>query len=300
MKVFTEPKKLQKWCRARKFAGKKIALVPTMGYLHEGHLSLIAKAKAKGADEIVVSVFVNPVQFCPGEDYEKYPRDEKADLAKCRQAGATAVFFPTPANMYLDRHSVYVNEEDLSKGLCGARRPGHFRGVCTVVAKLFNLAHPDFAVFGQKDYQQVQVIKRMVRDLNFDLEIVVAPIVREESGLARSSRNTYLSAEERERALAISRSLGSLSVGARSARVGAGSARVGVGSAKTIGSQKAPKTLKTLSDLKKSLEKSGLRVDYVACVDAETLEPRKRIEKGCCVLVAVYDGKTRLIDNILI
>ena len=267
MKTFTEPKKLQAWCRRQKRTGKRIALVPTMGYLHEGHLSLIEKAKAKGADEIVVSVFVNPVQFCPGEDYEKYPRDEKADLAKCRKAGATAIFFPTPANMYLDRHSVYVNEEDLSKGLCGARRPGHFRGVCTVVAKLFNLTHPDFAVFGQKDYQQAQVIKRMVRDLNFDLEIVVAPIVREPSGLARSSRNTYLSPEEKERALAISKGL---------------------------------RGLRSLRGLRGELERAGLKVDYVECVDAETLEPRKKIEKGCCVLVAAYDGKTRLIDNVLI
>ena len=270
MRTFTEPKKLQKWCRAQKLAGRKIALVPTMGYLHEGHLSLIAKAKAKGADEIVVSVFVNPVQFCPGEDYEKYPRDEKADLAKCRAAGATAVFIPTPQNMYLDRHSVYVNEEDLSKGLCGARRPGHFRGVCTVVAKLFNLTHPDFAVFGQKDYQQVQVIRRMVRDLNFDLDIVMAAIVREPSGLARSSRNTYLSAAEKENALAISRGLKAMKPGAR------------------------------LSSLAASLKSAGLRVDYVECVDAETLEPRKKVAKGCCVLVAAYDGKTRLIDYILI
>ena len=270
MKTFTEPGKLQKWCKARKLAGKRIALVPTMGYLHEGHLSLIEKAKKKGADEIVVSVFVNPVQFCPGEDYEKYPRDEKADLAKCRAAGATAIFFPTPANMYLPRHSVYINEEDLSKGLCGARRPGHFRGVCTVVAKLFNLTHPDFAVFGQKDYQQVQVIRRMVRDLNFDLDIVMAPIVREPSGLARSSRNTYLSAAEKEKALAISRGLKAMKPGAR------------------------------LSSLAASLKSAGLRVDYVECVDAETLEPRKKVAKGCCVLVAVYDGKTRLIDNILL
>ena len=272
MKVFTEPKKLQKWCREQKLAGRKIALVPTMGYLHEGHLSLIERAKKKGADEIVVSVFVNPVQFCPGEDYEKYPRDEKADLAKCRQAGATAIFFPTPANMYLDRHSVYVCEEDLSKGLCGARRPGHFRGVCTVVAKLFNLAHPDFAVFGQKDYQQAQVIRRMVRDLNFDLEIVVAPIVREPSGLARSSRNTYLSAEEKERALVLSRTLAAVKAG----------------------------TVKTTAAAAKAIERAGLRVDYVECVDAETLEPRKKIAKGCCVLVAAYDGKTRLIDNMLV
>ena len=264
MKIFREPEKLQKWCRTRRLAGKRIALVPTMGYLHEGHLSLIAAAKKKGADEIVVSVFVNPVQFGPNEDYDKYPRDEKADLAKCRAAGATAVFFPTPANMYLDRHSVYVNEEDLSKGLCGARRPGHFRGVCTVVAKLFNLAHPNFAVFGQKDYQQAQVIKRMVRDLNFDLEVVVAPIVREASGLAKSSRNTYLTDEERERALAISRAL-----------------RDG----------------KTVSGIAKAIEKAGLKVDYVECVDAETLEPRRAIRPGTCVLVAAYCGKTRFIDN---
>ena len=271
MKIFKEPAKLQAWCLRQRLAGRKVALVPTMGYLHEGHLSLIAAAKRKGADEIVVSVFVNPVQFCPGEDYEKYPRDEKADLAKCRAAGATAIFFPTPANMYLDRHSVYVNEEDLSKGLCGARRPGHFRGVCTVVAKLFNLAHPNFAVFGQKDYQQAQVIKRMVRDLNFDLKIVVAPIVREPSGLARSSRNTYLSAEEKERALALSASLRALKAGKL-----------------------------TLKGVWKNLEKAGLRVDYVECVDAVTLEPRKKPVKGCCVLLAVFDGKTRLIDNILI
>ena len=272
MKTFVEPKKLQRWCAARKRAGKRIALVPTMGYLHEGHLSLIAAAKRRGADEIVVSVFVNPVQFCPGEDYEKYPRDEKADLAKCRAAGATAVFFPTPANMYLDRHSVYVCEEDLSKGLCGARRPGHFRGVCTVVAKLFNLTHPDFAVFGQKDYQQVQVIKRMVRDLNFDLKIVMAPIVREPSGLARSSRNTYLSAAEKEKALVLSRTLKAVKSGA----------------------------IRTTAAAAKTIARGGLKVDYVACVDAETLEPRKKIAKGTCVLVAAYDGKTRLIDNILI
>ena len=277
MKIFTEPRKLQKWCKARKLAGKRIALVPTMGYLHEGHLSLIERAKRKGADEIVVSVFVNPVQFCPGEDYEKYPRDEKADLAKCRAAGATAIFFPTPENMYLPRHSVYVNEEDLSKGLCGARRPGHFRGVCTVVAKLFNLTHPDFAVFGQKDYQQVQVIKRMVRDLNFDLEIVVAPIVREPSGLARSSRNTYLSATEKEMALAISHGLRGLA--AKRAQRGRRDA---------------------LRALRADLEKAGLRVDYVECVDVETLEPRTRPARGCCVLVAAYCGKTRLIDNILL
>ena len=272
MKTFTEPAKLQKWCRARKLEGRKIALVPTMGYLHEGHISLIEKAKSLGADEIVVSIFVNPVQFGPNEDYAKYPRDEKSDMAKCRRAGATAVFLPTPQTMYLDRHSTYINEEDLSRGLCGARRPGHFRGVCTVVAKLFNLAMPDFAVFGEKDFQQAQVIKRMVRDLNFDLDIVVAPIVREPSGLAKSSRNTYLSEEERGKALAISRTLADMASG----------------------------KVKTVAAAAKKLEADGLRVDYVECVDAETLEPRRRVGSGCRVLVAAYCGKTRLIDNIAI
>ena len=277
MKTFTEPKKLQKWCAARRMEGKKIALVPTMGYLHEGHLSLIEAAKAKGADEIVVSVFVNPVQFGPNEDYDKYPRDEKADLAKCRKAGATAIFFPTPANMYLAAHSVYVNEETLSAGLCGARRPGHFRGVCTVVAKLFNLVHPHFAVFGQKDYQQETIIRRMVRDLNFDLDIVVAPIVREPSGLARSSRNTYLSAEERNRARALSQSLFA--------------AQADVKAKKTIpwkGCQ---------AKIVKKLEAAGLKVDYVEAVDGETLEPVKTLKPGVAILLAVYCGKTRLIDN---
>jgi pantoate--beta-alanine ligase len=271
MKIFREPNKLQKWAKGRSKAGAKIALVPTMGYLHEGHLSLIAEAKKRKADEIIVSVFVNPVQFGPNEDFAKYPRDEKADLAKCRAAGATAVFFPTSENMYLKDHSVYIDEELLSKGLCGARRPGHFRGVCTVVAKLFNLAHPDFAVFGMKDYQQAQVIKRMVRDLNFDLDIVVAPIVREKSGLAMSSRNTYLSDEERVRSLALSRLLNSVEAG------------------------KSVKTEKTR--ITKSLEKEGLKVDYVEFVDGETLEDVKKIAKGVCVLLAVYNGKTRLIDN---
>jgi pantoate--beta-alanine ligase len=271
MKVFTDPKKLQAWARKCRLKSKCVALVPTMGYLHDGHLSLIEAAKKKGADEIIVSIFVNPVQFGPNEDFEKYPRDEKSDLRKCRMAGATAVFFPTPENMYDCDHSTFVEEVSLSGGLCGARRPGHFRGVATVVAKLFNLAHPDFAVFGQKDYQQVQVIKRMVRDLNFDLEIVVAPIVRESSGLAMSSRNTYLSDKEREQAVVISRELSAL--------------------------KSKPKT--TLA-IKKSLERAGLTVDYVECVDSETLKPVRGVRKGTAVLVAAFCGKTRLIDNIVL
>ena len=277
LKTFADPQKLQKWCAARRQAGAKIALVPTMGYLHEGHLSLIEAAKRKGADEIVVSVFVNPVQFGPNEDYEKYPRDEKADLAKCRAAGATAVFFPTPANMYLDGHSTFITEETLASGLCGARRPGHFRGVCTVVAKLFNIVHPHLAVFGQKDFQQAAVIRRMVRDLNFDVKIAVAPIVREPSGLARSSRNTYLSDDERTRAVALSQSL---------ARAKADVAAKGTMPWRAYRARIA-----------KALEKAGLVVDYVEAVDAETLVPAKSLSKGVAVLLAVWCGKTRLIDN---
>ena len=277
MKTFNDPKKLQRWAAAQRLAGKKIALVPTMGALHEGHLSLIAAAKKKGADEIVVSVFVNPTQFGPKEDYAQYPRDHKADAAKCRSAGATAIFFPTPENMYAPDHSVWMVEDGaLSGSLCGARRPGHFRGVCTVVAKLFNLTHPNFAVFGQKDYQQATIIRRMVRDMNFDLEIVVAPIVREPSGLARSSRNAYLSDAERESALALSRALQKL---------------------KKLAAE-GPRPWKALQrETWIALDRAGLRTDYVEAVNADTLAPVRKLEKGVVVLLAAYAGKTRLIDN---
>ena len=271
MKTFADPQKLQRWCAARRAAGAKIALVPTMGALHEGHLSLIAAAKARGAEEIVVSVFVNPTQFGPKEDYAQYPRDHRSDAAKCRRAGATVIFFPTPANMYAPDHSVWVVEDGaLSDCLCGARRPGHFRGVCTVVAKLFNLVRPHIAVFGQKDFQQATIIRRMVRDLNFDIDIVVAPIVREASHLARSSRNAYLSEQEHENALALSQSLAALKVGPW-----------------------AVQKRRT----ERFLSAHGLRVDYVEAVDGETLKPVKTIRKGAAVLLAAYAGKTRLIDN---
>ena len=277
MKTFNDPKKLQRWAAAQRLAGKKIALVPTMGALHEGHLSLIAAAKKKGADEIVVSVFVNPTQFGPKEDYAQYPRDHKADAAKCRAAGATAIFFPTPENMYAPDHSVWMVEDGaLSGSLCGARRPGHFRGVCTVVAKLFNLTHPNFAVFGQKDYQQATIIRHMVRDMNFDLEIVVAPIVREPSGLARSSRNAYLSDAERESALALSRALQKL---------------------KKLAAE-GPRPWKALQrETWIALDRAGLRTDYVEAVNADTLAPVRKLDKGVVVLLAAYAGKTRLIDN---
>ena len=271
MKTFSDPQKLQRWCAARRAAGAKVALVPTMGALHEGHLSLIAAAKRRGADEIVVSVFVNPTQFGPKEDYAQYPRDHRADAVKCRRAGATAIFFPTPANMYAPDHSVWVVEDGaLSDCLCGARRPGHFRGVCTVVAKLFNLVHPHLAVFGQKDFQQATIIKRMVRDLDFDIDIVVAPIVREPSGLARSSRNAYLSASERAGALALSQSLAAMKEGPWAAQ---------------------------RRRTERNLAAHGLAVDYVEAVDAATLRPVKTIRRGVAVLLAAFAGKTRLIDN---
>ena len=274
MKTFSDPLRLQRWCSARRTAGAKVALVPTMGALHDGHLSLIAAAKKAGADEVVVSIFVNPAQFGPNEDYAKYPRDAKADSAKCRRAGATAIFFPAPANMYAPDHSVWVLEDGaLSDCLCGVRRPGHFRGVCTVVAKLFNIVHPHVAVFGQKDLQQATIIRRMVRDLNFDVEVLVAPIVREPSGLALSSRNAYLSGRERENALALSQSLASVKAGAWAAQK---------------------------RRIVKNLEAHGLVVDYVEAVDSDNLRPAKSIRSGVAVLLAAFDGKTRLIDNRII
>ena len=271
MKTFYDPLKLQRWCAARRMAGAKVALVPTMGALHEGHLSLIAAAKRRGADEIVVSVFVNPTQFGPKEDYAKYPRDHKADAAKCRRAGATAIFFPTPETMYAPDHSVWVLEDGALSGcLCGARRPGHFRGVCTVVAKLFNIVRPHLAVFGQKDFQQATIIRRMERDMNFGIDIVVAPIVREPSGLARSSRNEYLSEKERANALALSQSLASVKEG--------------------------PWTPQK-KRIEKNLAAHELKVDYVEAVDADTLRPVKAVGNGVAVLLAAYAGNTRLIDN---
>jgi pantoate--beta-alanine ligase len=225
----------------------------------------------------VVSIFVNPVQFGPNEDFEKYPRDEERDLSLCREAGVEAVFLPTPSAMYAPDASVFVVEERLERGLCGARRPGHFRGVCTVVAKLFNLALPDVAVFGQKDYQQAAVIRRMVRDLNFPVEIVVAPTLREPDGLAMSSRNVYLSGDERQRALGLSRALAEA----------AGAVAGGPCAAETLRRRMC-----------ETLEGHGLRVDYAEVVKADTLEPVSgAAARGDVALIAAYCGKTRLIDN---
>ena len=275
MLIFETVEAMQTWALTQKRSGKRLGLVPTMGYLHEGHLSLIAEAR-KHAECVVVSIFVNPIQFGPNEDFAAYPRNEARDLELCKQAGAAAVFLPTPAVMYAPDASVYVEETALQHGLCGERRPGHFRGVCTVVAKLFNCALPDVAVFGQKDFQQAAIIRRMVRDLNFPIQMIVAPTVREADGLAMSSRNVYLNPDERLRALGLSRALQAVSE-----RVAAGGA--------------ATAEVKAL--MEKVLVEHGLRMDYAEIVDAETLKAVEQTMPGNVGLIAAFCGKTRLIDN---
>lgn len=275
MIVIQTPAEMQRWALAQRSSGLRVGLVPTMGYLHSGHLSLITAAKQR-ADAVAVSIFVNPVQFGPNEDFEKYPRDEARDLALCREAGVQAVFLPSASAMYAPDASVSVDEGRLSAGLCGARRPGHFRGVCTVVAKLFNIALPHVAVFGQKDYQQCAVVRRMVRDLDFPVEVVVAPIVREADGLALSSRNVYLAVDERARALGLSRAL------------------QGAAEAVASGPCRADEVRRRMGEV---LERHALTIDYVEVADAETLEPVTVAARGNVALIAVFCGKTRLIDN---
>ncbi len=279
MEVFTSPEALNTWTRAQKMAGKRVGLVPTMGCLHEGHLSLIREAKAH-CDCIVVSIFVNPTQFGPSEDYDAYPRCEEKDMALCREEGAAAVFLPQPADMYPAGASTWVEEVTLAKGYCGAQRPIHFRGVCTVVAKLFNIVQPDVAVFGQKDFQQVAVIRRMVRDLNFPITIIRAPIIRDEDGLAKSSRNVYLTPENRASALSLSRSLF------------AAKAAVEQG-------ERAASVLETY--IRTETMAQGWVPDYVTVVDSDTLEPLETVAPGqCAILLACRKDGLRLIDNILL
>ena len=259
--------------------GKRV-LVATMGALHRGHGELIrvAREHAGKKGEVDVSIFVNPLQFEPGSDFEKYPRPEKADEDFCRDAGVDILFRPAPSEMYAKDRSVDIEEASLSKTLCGRSRPGHFRGVCTVVAKLFNVLLPDAAVFGEKDFQQLAIIRRMVRDLNFKIEIIGVPTVREEDGLAYSSRNQYLSAEERKQAAVLRRAL----------LAGADRIKAGEKSAKMI-----------VNLVRGAIEQAPLaRIDYADLVDAETLEARDTIELNSLLALAVFFGKTRLIDNI--
>lgn len=259
--------------------GLTVGLVPTMGFLHEGHQSLIKKAVEEN-DKVVVSVFVNPIQFAPNEDLETYPRDLEADKKLCDSTGADLIFHPTPDEMYPDGFSTHIQMDNLTKELCGKTRPTHFGGVCTVVGKLFNIVKPDKAYFGQKDAQQLAIIKRMVRDLNFDLEVVGCPIIREPDGLAKSSRNTYLSADERKAALILSKSI----------ELGKELVASGEKNAQTI--------IKAMTD--KINTEPLARIDYVNVVDALNIEPIDVIKGETLVAIAVYIGKTRLIDNFII
>lgn len=256
--------------------GLSVGLVPTMGYLHEGHQSLIDRAVADN-DRVVVSVFVNPMQFGVGEDLESYPRDMDRDAAICEKAGAALIFHPEPSEMYPEDFSSFVDMSTLTGGLCGKTRPIHFRGVCTVVSKLFNIVTPDRAYFGQKDAQQLAVIRHMVSDLSFGIEIVGCPIIREADGLAKSSRNTYLSAKERQAALVLSRSLNKGRELMNAGEKDAGKIRQAV--------------------LDEISAEPLARVDYVEIVDWNTLETVETVDGAVLVAIAVYIGKTRLIDN---
>jgi len=254
-------------------------LVPTRGALHRAHRELIriARCQAGKNGEVVVSIFVNPLQFEPGSDYERYPRPEQEDEEFCRKLDVDLLFRPSATEMYPDNRSVFVEENSLSNVLEGKSRPGHFRGVCTVVAKLFNILQPDAAVFGEKDFQQLAIIRRMVRDLNYKIDIVAVPMVREEDGLACSSRNAYLNVEERKQAAVLRKALLA---------------------AKDSGKRSSKETV----DLaRKMIDDAPLaRIDYVDLVDAETLQPIEFVKPNSLLALAVYFGKTRLIDNILL
>ena len=279
MRIFRQAQELQQFALETRRAGKSIALVPTMGFLHAGHASLIDIARGS-ADVVIVSIFVNPTQFGPGEDLDKYPRDFEHDRLVCEEHGADVIFAPEPGAMYAPDASTWVEETVLSRPLCGARRPGHFRGVATVVTKLFHLALPDVAVFGRKDAQQLLVLKRMVRDLNFPIEIVAAPLVRGADGLALSSRNRYLSEEEHQRALVLSRSL-------RAAKPALEEA--GISAAPAI-----------IAAIRHEIEAAGGRVDYVEALDVDTLAEPTETTREVLLALAAYFGSTRLIDNELV
>lgn len=274
--LLKEIKELRALVKGWKREGLSVGFVPTMGALHEGHESLVKRAVSEN-DKVVVSVFVNPTQFGPNEDYDAYPRDINKDLSLCMNAGAAVVFNPEPSEMYFENKSTSVSVSNLTSVLCGAKRPGHFDGVCLVVSKLFNIVTPDRAYFGQKDAQQVAVLKRMVRDLNVDIEIIPCPIIREEDGLAKSSRNTYLSQEERKAALVLSRSLNL---------------------AKKLLEDGERNAAKIKEAMKEEINKEPLaKIDYIEIVDSDSLENVEIIEGSILVPIAVYIGKTRLIDN---
>lgn len=279
MEVLKTIAAVRKYVVGARKQGQSIGLVPTMGYLHEGHLTLARTARGQN-DVVIMSIFVNPTQFGPGEDLERYPRDLERDKRLAAAAGVDAIFAPSVEEMYPSGYATYVQVEGLSDVLCGASRPGHFRGVATVVSKLFNIVQPDRAYFGLKDYQQAVIIKRLVRDLNFPVEIITVPTVREQDGLAMSSRNKYLSPEERRSALSLYRAL---QLGTRLIVEGERNAAV-VREAMT----------------REILSHAGTRIDYVAVNDAGTLTPLEEIKGRVLLAVAVWVGGTRLIDNMTV
>ena len=280
MVIATKISEVRAQVREWRKEGLTVGLVPTMGFLHEGHMSLVDKAVSM-CDRVVASDFVNPTQFGPNEDLESYPRDFERDCKMLQEHGCDMVFHPEVSEMYFDDAATYVEiQSDMPKQLCGKTRPIHFRGVCTVVSKLFNIVTPDKAFFGQKDAQQLAIIRRMVRDLSFGIEIVGCPIVREADGLARSSRNTYLSAEERKAALILSKS------------IFAGQKMV------EEGEKDAKKIVAAMTEM---IESEPLaKIDYVSAVDGISMMPIDRIEGSVLVAIAVYIGKTRLIDNFIV
>jgi pantoate--beta-alanine ligase len=276
MQILTTPQAMQDAALTLRAAGRRIGVVPTMGFLHEGHASLIRLARAR-ADVVIVTLFVNPAQFGPNEDLSRYPRDFERDRAVCEAEGADILFAPEAGSVYAADASVWVDEDRLSRGLCGASRPGHFRGVCTVVAKLFNLTQPHVAVFGEKDAQQLRILRRMVRDLDIPVEIVAGPTVREPDGLAMSSRNAYLSPEERLQATCLRR------------------ARDAASSRLAAGERGAAALRAAMADVIAGAPLA--RADYIEIVDDETLEPVTAIERPALAALAVFVGRTRLIDN---
>ncbi len=280
MKVLRTVQEIQAFSKAAKNAGKSVGLVPTMGALHEGHLTLMRRARQEN-DVVIASVFVNPTQFGPNEDFDAYPRRFEEDCKKLETVPVDAVFHPEPKEMYPEGYCTYVNVEgDITKKLCGAQRPGHFRGVATVVTKLMNLSRADRAYFGQKDAQQVVVVKRFVSDLNIPTEVVMVPIVREESGLARSSRNQYLSSEEKEAALVLSRSLKK-------------------GKDAFDGGEMDVETLKKIVRDEIGTEPTAV-IDYVDIYSFPGLLPIEKVEQPALLAIAVKIGKTRLIDNMIL
>ena len=279
MKVVGTIKEVRELVKEWKKNGETVGFVPTMGYLHEGHGSLITKARENN-DKVVVSIFVNPMQFGPTEDLDSYPRDLEKDSKFCESLGADLIFHPEPEEMYHDDFSSYVDMSVLTEELCGLSRPVHFRGVCTVVTKLFNIVQPDNAYFGQKDAQQLAIIKHMVQDLNMDINVVGCTIVREEDGLAKSSRNTYLSQEERKAALILSKT-----VKLAKELIDAGEKDADV----------------VVAKMKENIETEPMaKIDYVKAVNGLTMQQQKEIKAPMLIAMAVYIGKTRLIDNMIL